>query len=92
MSRSTRQFLRELKQLKREIDVVSAGSSLKICRVAEGVADIYPRFGRTMEWDTAAAHAVLLHAGGNIKQTADEHSSLTYNKSSMENPSFIAYR
>ena len=45
---------------------IAAGSSLKFCRLAEGLADLYPRFGRTMEWDTAAGHAVLAAAGGHV--------------------------
>ena len=49
-------------------DFITAGSSLKFCLVAAGEADIYPRHGRTMEWDTAAGHAVLLAAGGSVTQ------------------------
>lgn len=50
------------------VDTISAGSSLKFCRLAEGSADLYPRFGPTMEWDTAAGHAVLAAAGGTVTQ------------------------
>lgn len=67
---------------------VRAGSSLKFCLIAEGVADLYPRFGRTMEWDTAAAHAVLASAGGSVS-TVDGH-ELVYGKPGFENPHFIA--
>jgi len=70
-------------------EAVSAGSSLKFCRVAEGVADLYPRLGRTMEWDTAAAHAVLAAAGGHV-ETLDGK-PLTYGKDGFENPHFVAY-
>ena len=70
-------------------DMKSAGSSLKFCLVATGEADIYPRLGRTMEWDTAAGHAVLLGAGGKVVRF-DDHSDLTYGKSGFENPFFIA--
>lgn len=66
----------------------SAGSSLKFCRVAEGAADLYPRLGRTMEWDTAAGHAVLLFAGG-VVETLD-HRPLSYGKPGHENPHFVA--
>ena len=66
----------------------SAGSSLKFCRVAEGRADVYPRFGPTMEWDTAAGHAVLLFAGGQV--TTPENTPFTYDKPEFRNPSFIA--
>lgn len=68
----------------------SAGSSLKFCLVAAGEADIYPRLGRTMEWDTAAGQAVLQGAGGKVVRF-DTHTPLTYGKPSYENPFFIAY-
>jgi 3'(2'), 5'-bisphosphate nucleotidase len=67
---------------------ISAGSSLKFCRIAEGVADLYPRFGRTMEWDTAAGHAVLTAAGGSVRRL--DGTPLTYGKPGYENPHFIA--
>ena len=70
-------------------DLLSAGSSLKFCLVATGKADLYPRFGRTMEWDTAAGHAVLRAAGGRV--TTKEGALLTYGKPEFENPHFIAY-
>lgn len=70
-------------------DMKSAGSSLKFCLVATGEADIYPRLGRTMEWDTAAGHAVLLGAGGKVVRF-DDHTALTYGKPGFENPFFIA--
>jgi 3'(2'), 5'-bisphosphate nucleotidase len=69
-------------------EMVSAGSSLKFCLVATGRADLYPRFGRTMEWDTAAGHAVLLAAGGQVF-TADGD-KLAYGKRGFENPHFFA--
>ncbi|MFD1913567.1 3'(2'),5'-bisphosphate nucleotidase CysQ [Halodurantibacterium flavum] len=71
-------------------DMTSAGSSLKFCLVATGEADLYPRLGRTMEWDTAAGHAVLLGAGGKVVRFED-HSPLTYGKPGYDNPFFIAY-
>ncbi len=71
-------------------DSKSAGSSLKFCLVATGEADIYPRVGRTMEWDTAAGHAVLLGAGGQVVRF-DDHSPLVYGKEDFANPFFIAY-
>ncbi len=71
-------------------DMTSAGSSLKFCLVAAGEADIYPRLGRTMEWDTAAADAVLRGAGGNMVRF-DDHTPFTYGKPGYENPFFIAY-
>lgn len=69
-------------------DRVTAGSSLKFCLVASGQADLYPRFGRTMEWDTAAGHAVLLAAGGEVWTLDNE--PLDYGKPGFENPDFIA--
>jgi len=69
-------------------DMKSAGSSLKFCLLATGEADIYPRFGPTMEWDTAAGHAVLLAAGGFVNNL--DGSELTYAKTEFRNPWFIA--
>jgi len=71
-------------------DMTSAGSSLKFCLVATGEADLYPRLGRTMEWDTAAGDAVLRGAGGEVVRF-DDHAPLTYGKPGYENPFFIAY-
>jgi len=71
-------------------DFQSAGSSLKFCLVAAGEADLYPRLGRTMEWDTAAGDAVLRGAGGHVVRF-DDHTQLQYGKSGYENPFFIAY-
>lgn len=71
-----------------EADFVSMGSSLKFCLVAEGKAHLYPRFGPTMEWDTAAAHAVVKAAGGSV--TDLEGRELAYNKEDLLNPFFMA--
>jgi len=71
-------------------DMKSAGSSLKFCLIATGEADIYPRVGRTMEWDTAAGHAVLNGAGGTVVRF-DDHRPLLYGKEGFANPFFIAY-
>ncbi|NIZ12196.1 3'(2'),5'-bisphosphate nucleotidase CysQ [Phaeobacter sp. HF9A] len=71
-------------------DLKSAGSSLKFCLVATGEADLYPRVGRTMEWDTAAGHAVLSGAGGQVVRF-DDHTPLTYGKEGFANPFFIAH-
>jgi 3'(2'), 5'-bisphosphate nucleotidase len=71
-------------------ELVSAGSSLKFCLLAAGEADLYPRFGRTMEWDTAAGHAVLAAAGGRV--ATEDGAPLTYGKRArgFDNPGFIA--
>ena len=71
-------------------DMKSAGSSLKFCLVATGEADLYPRLGRTMEWDTAAGDAVLRGAGGHVIRF-DDHTPFTYGKPGYENPFFIAH-
>ena len=66
------------------------GSSLKICLVAEGAADLYPRLGLTSEWDTAAAHAVLLGAGGKLISCTSQQELIYNTKDSLLNPFFIA--
>ena len=70
-------------------DIVSMGSSLKFMMIAEGKADIYPRFAPTMEWDTAAAHAIMLALGGNVFD--NKQKPLMYNKENLLNPHFEAY-
>ena len=84
---------RESKILKAdcEHDILKIGSSIKFCRLAEGKADIYPRFGRTMEWDTAAGHAILKYAGGSLIDL-NTKKELIYGKKDYENGSFIAIR
>lgn len=75
-------------------DYVPSGSSLKFCLLAEGGADVYPRWGRTMEWDTAAGHAVLAAAGGRVAaldREGRETGPLRYGKPDFENPHFIAW-
>lgn len=69
--------------------IIHAGSSLKLCRIAEGRADVYPRLGRTMEWDIAAGHALLRAAGGDVSTL--DGPPLRYGKPGFENPSFIAH-
>jgi len=71
-----------------EHDTVTMGSSLKFCLVAEGTADVYPRLGPTMEWDTAAAQCVVEEAGGRLIDAQGQ--PLTYNKPDLRNPWFIA--
>jgi 3'(2'), 5'-bisphosphate nucleotidase len=68
--------------------VITVPSSIKLCLIAEGTADIYPRFGQTMEWDTAAGQALILARGGDIVDM--EGNSLTYAKEGFENPHFFA--
>ncbi len=84
----TEQFIEGLKNLG-DVNVLHVGSSYKICYVAEGGADIYPRFGRTMEWDIAAGHVILEESGGEILNALNLE-KIKYNKQSLENPPFIA--
>lgn len=88
MSPETETFFDDLRAQHGDIDVVSMGSSLKICLVAQGIADIYPRFAPTMEWDTAAGHGIAKGAGKNI---IDHHTGkeMAYNKENLLNNWFV---
>ncbi|HLY91030.1 MAG TPA: 3'(2'),5'-bisphosphate nucleotidase CysQ [Acetobacteraceae bacterium] len=77
------EFLRD----KRVAKLINFGSSVKFCRLAEGIADLYPRFGRTMEWDTCAPQAVLEAAGGTVRTF--DGAELRYGKPGWENPHFV---
>ena len=81
-------YRQTLERLGASVSLASMGSSLKICRIAEGLADIYPRLGPTSEWDTAAAHCVLEAAGGRL--TRIDGSAFEYNKADILNPWFLA--
>lgn len=85
MNDETKAFIEKLGNT----EVVSAGSSLKFMLIADGKADIYPRFGPTMEWDTAAAHGILNQLGIKVNQV-DTDEELKYNKENLLNPYFIA--
>jgi 3'(2'), 5'-bisphosphate nucleotidase len=84
----TRTFVESLDSGGKEISLISKGSSLKLCLVAAGEADIYPRLGPTMEWDTAAAHAVVKSSGKNVYR-CDNGEELSYNKQNLLNPYFV---
>ncbi len=84
MSEDTQAFIQQLN----EPALVSKGSSLKFMLLAENLADVYPRFAPTMEWDTAAAHAIVNEVGLNVLQK-DSNLPLEYNKSDLLNPNFI---
>lgn len=88
-SPETEAYIEVLRSRYSEVSLVSMGSSLKICMVAEGAADLYPRLAPTMEWDTAAAHAVLYAAGGCLW---DYHTGdvLRYSKADLRNNWFVA--
>jgi len=89
LNADTEMFINSLQKTHPKLSFVSRGSSLKFCTLAEGGADIYPRFGPTMEWDTAAGHAVALFAGCLVYQV-ENGLPLSYNKPSLVNPYFIA--
>ena len=88
MSEETESFINEKKKEHGDIDIISMGSSLKLCLVAEGKADVYPRYAPTMEWDTAAGHAIALGAG---KQVINYNTNqpMVYNKENLLNDWFI---
>lgn len=88
LSDQTEQFIESLRADHKSVELVSKGSSLKICLVAEGLADVYPRFAPTMEWDTAAGDAILRAAGGVLSHT-DRNEPLSYNKENLLNPHFV---
>ncbi len=91
MNELTQNYLAKLEQKHGEIQIVSKGSSLKLCMVAEGSAHEYPRFGPTMEWDTAAGHAIALFSGAKVTKE-DKTTDLSYNKENLLNPYFIVKR
>ncbi|MFW6334632.1 MAG: 3'(2'),5'-bisphosphate nucleotidase CysQ [Desulfosalsimonas sp.] len=84
-------FVQEKKKQYPDLEFISAGSSLKFCLVAEGRADLYPRTGPTMEWDTAAGQAVVEQAGGAVLEFETSR-PLRYNKEDLVNPWFIVHR
>ena len=88
MSKETETYINKLAQEHGKIEMISSGSSIKICMVAEGKADEYPRFGPTMEWDTAAGHAIA-NAAGKTLWLSDFSNELIYNKENLLNPYFI---
>jgi 3'(2'), 5'-bisphosphate nucleotidase len=84
-------YVETMRQRYGRVDFISAGSSLKICRVAEGGADVYPRLGPTMEWDTAAGQAIAVASGARVVRH-DDGKPLAYNKENLLNPWFIVER
>jgi 3'(2'), 5'-bisphosphate nucleotidase len=84
-------YVEEKRKAHAEVEFISAGSSLKICLVAEGRADVYPRLGPTMEWDTAAGQAIAENAGARVCQY-NTSKPLIYNKEDLHNPWFIVRR
>ena len=90
LSEETKAFINKLETNTNIGEMQSYGSSLKLCMVAEGSADIYPRLGPTMEWDTAASHAVAVFAGCKVLNLIDS-GPLLYNKENLLNPWFVIY-
>lgn len=90
MSQETEEYIDTLKEKHPGLEFSSRGSSLKLCAVAEGTADVYPRFGPTMEWDTAAGQAIVEASGGTVKLVSGEQ--LKYNRENLLNPYFIVSR
>ena len=88
MSDETAQYFEGIKKEHPDAEIMSRGSSLKICMVAEGSADVYPRFAPTMEWDTAAGHGIAKYAGFEVVRP-DDNLPLEYNKEDLLNPWFI---
>jgi len=84
----TAAFIKKIEEQGKLVEIVSKGSSLKFCLVAEGKATIYPRFAPTMEWDTAAGHAICNAVGLKVMQTTNSE-ELQYNKENLLNPYFI---
>ena len=89
-SHSSKEFLNWVEKKFTNFELITIGSSLKFCILAEGKADIYPRFGPTSEWDIAAGHIILEEAGGKLK-TIDNKDILYNTKDDILNPHFIAY-
>ncbi len=90
LNEATRAVIDKLQEKAGAVELVQAGSSLKLCLVAEGSADLYPRLGPTMEWDTAAAHAVVSAAGGRVVRLPGK-GDLLYNKPDLLNPHFMVF-
>ncbi len=90
-NQKTALFIKSLRKKLGKLRIVSKGSSLKFCLIAEDTAHLYPRFGPTMEWDTAAGHAIVKHAFGKVMLADDLQNPLIYNKQDLLNPQFIAF-
>ena len=88
MSPETETYIKEIEQQQGQVNLISSGSSLKLCLVAEGAAHEYPRFAPTMEWDTAAGQAIAEAAGKKVYQWP-ELTPVTYNKENLLNPWFL---
>jgi 3'(2'), 5'-bisphosphate nucleotidase len=94
LNEKTEAFISALEEKYGSVELVQSGSAVKLCRVAEGAADYYPRLAPTMEWDTAAGDAVVRAAGGRVfradESGATDAHELSYNKEDLHNPFFVA--
>ncbi|PKP19833.1 MAG: 3'(2'),5'-bisphosphate nucleotidase [Bacteroidetes bacterium HGW-Bacteroidetes-21] len=90
LNKETQDFISDLSNKFGKVELISCGSSLKFCTMAEGKAGIYPRFGPTMEWDTAAGHAIAEEAGCIVKHENGKD-SFVYNKENLLNPAFVVW-
>jgi 3'(2'), 5'-bisphosphate nucleotidase len=90
LSPETKEIIEACKKRYMEVDIISCGSSKKLCFLAEGKVNLYPRIAPTMEWDTAAAHAIVKAAGREIVDFNSKE-ELRYNKQNLLNPFFMAY-
>jgi 3'(2'), 5'-bisphosphate nucleotidase len=88
LSLKTKKYLKKIKRRHKNLEIITIGSSLKLCLIAEGNADIYPRLAPTMEWDIAAGHAIVEGAGFSIYEYRTNN-RLVYNKKNLKNPFFI---
>ena len=89
MSEETTAYINSIRQKEKNVEVISAGSALKLCLVAEGKANVYPRFAPTMEWDIAAGHAIINEAGKKVLMHNSQE-ELTYNRKNNVNGWFVA--
>ena len=92
INKETTDYINTIKKERTNVRIISKGSSLKICMVAEGVADTYPRFAPTSEWDTAAGNAIVSASGAEMINAEDNNEELIYNKENTLNPWFIVRR
>ncbi|MFA9370809.1 MAG: 3'(2'),5'-bisphosphate nucleotidase CysQ [Labilibaculum antarcticum] len=91
MNQETKDFISNLQEEHGEVELITKGSSLKLCMIAEGEAEVYPRYAPTMEWDIAAGHAIVSASGGKVLHlNSDEE--ISYNKENLLNPWFICKR
>ena len=88
MSKETENYIKKMREIHSAVDLISKGSSLKLCMVAEGKADCYPRFAPTMEWDTAAGQAICEHSGFDVIDLNTKKTML-YNREKLLNNWFL---